>query len=109
MSENASRGKVAVSPRVGALLAEVTELPDLEAALWKVLSEYMELKMDQIRREIRAYEAKWEMSFDEFAERCEAGTLDADPYAYGVESDYWGWEAAETLRQHYERLQSRWT
>jgi len=35
--------------------------------------------------------------------------LEADPYAYDVESDYWEWEAAETLRQHYESLEARWT
>jgi len=46
------------------------------------------------------------MTFTEFAERCEAGTLDEDPYSYDVESDYWEWEAAETLLQHYESLQA---
>jgi len=104
-----SPSKVTVSPRVGALLTQVTDLPDLEAALWKVLSEYIELKMESIREEIRAFESKWGMKFDEFAERCEEGTLQADPYAYDVESDYWEWEAAETLLQHYERLEARWT
>jgi hypothetical protein len=48
------------------------------------------------------------MTFEEFSERCETGTLGHDPYAYEVESDFWEWEQAETLLQHYEALQSRW-
>jgi len=39
--------KIEVSPRLGALLTQVTEVPDLEAALWKVLSEYIDLKIDR--------------------------------------------------------------
>ncbi len=109
MTNGKSASKVTVSPRVGALLTQVTDLPDLEAALWKVLSEYIDLKTESIRDEICAFEAKWGMTFDEFAERCEEGTLEVDPYAYDVESDYWEWEAAETLLQHYESLEARWT
>lgn len=48
------------------------------------------------------------MSFDEFARRCEQGTLTQDPYAYDVESDYWDWEKAVTLLNHYEGLQTQW-
>jgi hypothetical protein len=98
--------KVKISPRIGALLTQVTEVPDLEAALWKVLSEYIDLKLARIRQQIQEFESKWGMTFTEFAERCEAGTLDEDPYSYDVESDYWEWEAAETLLKHYESLQA---
>jgi len=100
--------KVMVSPRIGALLSQVTEVPDLELALWKVLSEYIDLKIAQIKQQAHEFESKWEMTFTEFAERCGSGTLDQDPYAYEVESDYWEWEAAETLLQHYENLKAQW-
>lgn len=99
---------MSVSPRVGALLAQVTETPDLETALWKVLSEHIDLKVRLVRQRIRALESQWGMTFDEFAERCQAGTLEQDPYAYQVESDFWEWEKAETLLRHYEALQLRW-
>jgi hypothetical protein len=98
--------KVEVSPRLGALLTQVTEVPDLEAALWKVLSEYIDLKIAHIQQQIQEFESKWDMTFAEFAERCEAGALDEDSYAYDVESDYWEWEAAITLLRHYESLQA---
>ena len=41
---------VIVSPRVGALLTQVTETPDLETALWKILSEYIDLKTRLLRQ-----------------------------------------------------------
>jgi hypothetical protein len=100
---------VTVSPRVGALLAQVAETSDLETALWKILSEYVELKLGFLTQRVKEFEARWEMTFDEFSERCEAGTLDEDAYAYRVESDFWEWEKAVTLLQHYEALQSKWT
>ncbi|HQE94025.1 MAG TPA: hypothetical protein PLH19_15005 [Anaerolineae bacterium] len=40
-----------------------------------------------MRRSIQEFETKWGMSFSEFAERCAAGALEQDPYAYKVESD----------------------
>jgi hypothetical protein len=99
---------ITLSPRVGALLTQVTETPDLETALWKVLTEYIDLKTKLLRQSIKAFESKWGMAFKEFAKRCEEGTLEKDPYAYEVERDYWEWEKAETLFHHYEAFQARW-
>jgi hypothetical protein len=99
---------ITISPRAGTLLTQVTETPDLETALWKVLSEYIDLKTKFLRQHIQGFESKWGMTFEVFSERCEAGMLDQDPYAYEVESDFWEWEKAETLLRHYEALQARW-
>lgn len=105
---NDANPTITVSPRVGVLLTQVTETADLETALWKVLSEYIDIKTKLLRERIQAFESKWGMTFEEFSERCEAETLDQDPYAYEVESDSWEWEKAETLLQHYEALQAQW-
>jgi hypothetical protein len=99
---------VTVSPRVGALLTQITETPDLEIALWKILAEFLDLKLQSLQAQIQGFEAKWEMSFDEFSERFVAGTLDGDSYAYDVESDFWAWEKAETLLRHYRGLHAEW-
>jgi hypothetical protein len=108
MNSGNTSSTIAVSPRIGALLTQVTETPDLETALWKVLFDYIGLKLGLLRQCVRAFESKWEMTFEEFSERCDAETLDQDAYAYDVESDFWEWEKAETLLQHYETLRSRW-
>ncbi|MDY7080703.1 MAG: hypothetical protein SXV54_27800 [Chloroflexota bacterium] len=99
---------ITLSPRVGAFLTQVTETPDLETALWKILSEYIDIKTSLLRQRILAFESKWGATFVEFSERCKTETLGQDVYAYEVESDFWEWEKAETLLQHYEGLQAQW-
>jgi hypothetical protein len=94
-----------ISLRAGNLLTKVAQTADLDAALWKVLSDYIELKIQALQAEVDRFEKKWGMAFVEFSEKCEAGTLDADPYSYEVESDFWAWERTETLLEHYQALQ----
>lgn len=100
---------ITVPPRLGLLLTQITQTPDLETALWKILSEHIDLKIRMLRERIEALESKWGMTFAEFAERCREGTLGEDPYSYEVESDFWEWEKLETLLQHYEALRPQWT
>lgn len=95
-------------PTVSALLTQITDVPDPQTALWKVLHEYIGLKIEKVARQIADFESKWEMSFSEFAERCENATLGVDSFSYEVESDYWEWEAADTLLKHYRTVQEQW-
>ena len=106
---NTSNATLTISPRVGYLLTSLTETPDLDTALRKVLADYVEMKLVQLRQQIRSFETKWGMSFSEFAERCESNALGRDPYDYEVEKDFWEWEQALTLLRHYESLQKQWT
>ena len=99
---------VTVSPRLGTLLTQLADTPDLETALQKVLSEYMNLKIAFLRQRVEMFESRWNMKFEMFAAHCESGTLNQDAYSYQVEDDFWAWEEAETLLQHYESLQARW-
>jgi hypothetical protein len=94
-----------ISPRAGNLLARVAETPDLETALWKVLSDYIQLKIQALQNEIQQFEAKWDMPFAEFSKKFGDNALPVDSYTYDVESDFWVWEQAETLLQHYQSLQ----
>ncbi len=95
---------ITVSPRIGALLSRVAETPDIEGALWKVLSEYIDLKSAQLSQQIIAFESKWSMPFAEFSVRIKEGRLGKDAYSYEVEKDFWEWEKAETLRLRYMNL-----
>lgn len=99
---------ITVSPRIGVVLSEVTETPDLETAMWQVLTEYIDLKTRALLERIREFETRWGMTFAEFAERMKADQLGQDPYSYEVESAYWEWEEIETLRKHYENVRVRW-
>ena len=71
-------------------------------------SEYLELKRRAMDERIAAFEAKWDMSFDEFSRKCAEGTLAGDAYSYEVEKDFWEWGQAVTLQDHYESLRLRW-
>jgi hypothetical protein len=100
---------VSVSPRVGVLLTKIAETPDLEIALWKVITEFLDLKIRSLQHQIQEFEAKWGMPFEEFSEHFVAGSLGDDSYAYHVESAFWAWEKAETLLQYYREMQNEWT
>ena len=99
---------VTFSPRLGELLMKTTQTPDMETALWKVLSEYLDLKSDKLSGRITEFEQKWDMSFEEFSRKCKKKGLEEDAYSYKVEKDFWEWEKALTLRRHYEALRSKW-
>lgn len=99
---------VSMPPRLGALLTELVEIPDIGMALRQVLSEYLELKSKALEERIAAFEAKWGMSFEEFSRKCAEETLAEDAYSYEVEKDFWEWEQAVTLQGHYESLGLQW-
>jgi hypothetical protein len=99
---------VSMPPRLGGLLTELAEVPDIGMALRKVLSEYLELKGKALEERIAAFEAKWGMSFEESSQKCAEGTLAGDAYSYEVERDFWEWEQAVTLQNHYESLRLQW-
>ena len=97
---------LAISPRPGELLTRATQTPDFETALWKMFPEYVELKLAALDKTISSFEQKWGMSFEAFSRKSQDGLLNQDPYSWDVEQDYWAWEQAITLKQHYETLRS---
>ena len=99
---------VTVSPRIGALLTRVAETPDIETALWKVLSDYIDLKSAKLRQQVAEFESKWGMTFAEFSGKIKEGQLGQDAYSFEVEKDFWEWEKTDTLLKHYVALKSQY-
>ena len=99
---------VELPPWLGSLVTEITEIPDIDMALRRVISEYLELKEQSLQSHIADLELKWGMTFQEFSKRCAEDTLGKDVYAYEVEKDFWEWERAVTLQRHYESLGQQW-
>ncbi len=95
---------ISVSPKLGELLIRTTQTPDLEAALLKVLTEYVDFKIAALSQTITELENKWHLSFDDFVQRAREGTLGQDAYSWEVEQDFWKWEQAVTLLKHYQAL-----
>jgi len=97
-----------ISPKVGEILVKTTHSKDLDDALRKIISEYLELKLNILQEIIDVLQEKWDMTFQEFREKMKEGSLKKDSYSYDVEQDFWRWEEAGTLKKHYEEIKSEW-
>ncbi len=67
LSAARSAQPLSLPPRLGALVTEITEIPDMDAALRKILVGYLELKLEALEAQIADLEAKWGMSFELFS------------------------------------------
>ncbi len=97
-----------MSPKLGEVLVRATHSKDIDDALNKIFSEYLELKLKTLREAIEEFQKKWGMSFEEFKRHFKEGTLREDTYSFNTEKDYWQWEEAETLKKHYEEIKGQW-
>jgi len=99
----------ALSPDVGAHLLKATRSKDLDEAFEKVLSEYLELKIERLDQRTKALEEKWGMDFSTFERQMAENDVPEDTHSYSVEQDFREWEEAETLKTHYQQVRSEWT
>ncbi len=97
-----------MSPELGEVLIKTTHSEDLDDALNKIFSEYLELKLKTLLETIIEFQKKWGMSFEDFKRHCKEGTLKENAYSFDVEKDYWQWEGAETLKKHYDEIKGQW-
>lgn len=97
-----------MSPKLGEVLVKATHSKDINDALSKIFSEYLELKLGALQETIDRFQKKWEMSFEEFKRHFKEGTLKEDSYSFSTEKDYWQWEETETLKKHYEEIKGQW-
>lgn len=95
---------ITVSPKLGEFLTKVTHTPDLEAAFWQVFNDYVAMKTAALRETNKEYERKWGMTFEDFMRQSQDGYLKENAYSWNVEQDFWEWEQAVTLLQHYESM-----
>jgi hypothetical protein len=97
-----------VSPKLGEFLVKTTKARDIDDAFEKVFTDYLDLKLRSLEDTIKSFQAKWNMDFGMFREKIRTGTLDKGSYSFDVERDFWEWEEAETLRDHYLALKKEW-
>jgi hypothetical protein len=98
----------AVSTRLGKFLVKTTGAKDIDNALELVFTDYLELKLKNLEEIIKNFQTKWGMSFETFKNKMKEGIPKKDSYSFEVEQDFWKWEEAETLKQHYETLKREW-
>ena len=98
----------AISPRLGEFLVKTTKARDVDDAFGRVFSEYLTMKIMNLVRISEGFKKKWCMDFDEFKESLKKDSLKEGSYAFDTEQDFWEWEEAETLKNHYEAFQKQW-
>ena len=97
-----------ISPKLGEFLIKTTKAKDMDDAFHKMFREYLELKVRYLNETIDTFQHKWGMDFSGFKNKLKKDELARDTHSYEVEKDFWEWEEAETLKKHYENLQSEW-
>lgn len=97
-----------MTPKLSEVLIKTTHSKDIDDALNKIFSEYLELKLKTFLETIDGFQKKWGMSFEEFKRHFNEGTLKENIYSFDTEKDFWQWEEAETLKKHYEEIKSQW-
>ena len=95
---------ISLSPKLSNLLIQTTKANDIESALQSVLSEYIQMKIQDLENKRKVFESKWGGDFSEYQEKIRYNTLGKDPYSYEVESEYWEWEDTLTLLEHYQSI-----
>jgi|SRR3990172_12348188 len=98
----------AVTPKLGEFLVKTTHSKNIDEALSKIFSDYLELKLKNLEEMAQALQKKWGMTFEEFMKRFREGTLEKNSFSFDVEQDFWQWEETETLRRHYEEMKKEW-
>ena len=59
-----------LSPKIGNFLVKTAETADIDMALRKILFEYLDLKLKELQTQVKNFEEKWGMSFEEFSTKC---------------------------------------
>ena len=98
-----------MAERVLKLIQEVTMRKDLEEAVGVVLRSYLEQKIAECKAEIRKYERRYGMSFEEFEKRIHDKEFSTEQERkHGIiqfENDYFEWSGAvDSLNYLREKL-----
>ncbi|HUX76809.1 MAG TPA: hypothetical protein VMY40_09240 [Anaerolineae bacterium] len=86
-------------------LRDLTGEPRPDVALLLVLRDALAYRLGQIETDLRAFEAKYGMPFDEYRQRWESQDRDED-YHWEAKRDYLEWEALITQRARLEDVYS---
>jgi len=99
---------LAMSPKLVETLVKATYARSVEDPFDRVFSEFLDLKLNHLEQLIGEFRSKWGYSFEELKVRMQKGSIDIDPYSFEAENDFWQWEEAETLKEHYTSIKNQW-
>lgn len=94
-----------VATNISKPLLEITGEPRLEIAILDILRDAIEHRIERIERELKVFEEKYHMAFNEFKEKFDRKEI-PEPYSYNVEMDYLDWEGIISRLIRYKALLS---
>lgn len=92
-----------LATNISKTLLEVTGEPRVEIAIYGLLKDAIEHRIEKIEAEIKRLEGKYRMPFKEFADRFNKGEI-SDSFGYAVETDYLEWEGLVSRLNKYKSL-----
>lgn len=92
-----------LAKNISKTLLEVTGEPRVEMAIYGLLKDAIEHRIEKIETDIKKLEDKYLMTFEDFAERFHKETI-PDSYSYNVETDYLEWEGLISRLNKYRSL-----
>ncbi|MGE5341966.1 MAG: hypothetical protein ACM3SY_10865 [Candidatus Omnitrophota bacterium] len=97
-----------ISANLSEALIKATLVRDIDEAFNRVFTEFLDLKLNQLDLIISRFQKKWNSTFEEFKKNVKENQLKEDPHSYSVENDFWQWEEAVTLKEHYDDIKKQW-
>jgi len=79
-----------VTTNIAKALLDITGEPRTEMAILEILKDSIEHRIEKIKSEIKKYETKYKMGFNEFKDKFEKDKI-SNAYSYQVETDYLEW------------------
>jgi len=92
-----------ISKPVYQVLSDLTQEPRLEVALPIAIKDWVRLRLKETREQQEAFEQRYGMDFPTYQQAWKEGRI-ANKHSYGVERDYWEWEATVTDEQRLREM-----
>ena len=97
--------KMQATTNITKTLLEITGEPRLEIAILDILKDAIEHRIEKIERELKRFEEKYHMAFNEFKGKFDREEI-PEPYSYDIEMDYLEWESLVSRLSKYKTLLS---
>jgi hypothetical protein len=92
--------KVTVSTNISKVLLDLTGEPRTELAIIEIMKDAVEHRIEKIEAELKAYEDKYGMPFEDFKRKFENEEI-SEAHSYEVETDYLEWEGLVSRHKKY--------
>lgn len=92
-----------ISKPIYQILSDLTQESRVEVALPLAIKDWVRLKLQETTQQRLVYERRYGTDFFRFKHDWERAAI-PNKHTYGVEQDYWGWEAALTDEQRLKEM-----